>query len=243
MQFVATFGCDFLTTPSTRGIGIWYVEEQGTGNCVEWSTTNLEPDDVVKGAQSALTLSTIAGFAAGVMVLFEWLLCEVCCAGCLEGLAFCSAWVLGCSTFMLYGAFWLRWEIAFCRGCHRLSLRLFVLQVFNNAGTLRVLWQMASCKGTRAANGVPMHPTWWSLWRATLFVDLCSVGTLSRVHTIHAPYWIYLSHAGRTTCRFPILAHPNPSQFASNKHDDETRLLLVMQWKLESIGCLLDQSV
>lgn len=105
MQFVATFGCDFLTTPSTRGIGIWYVEEQGTGNCVEWSTTNLEMDDVVKGAQSALTLSTIAGFAAGVMVLFEWLLCEVCCAGCLEGLAFCSAWVLGCSTFMLYGAF------------------------------------------------------------------------------------------------------------------------------------------
>ena len=99
MQFFVTFNCSFLVTPD-RGVGIWYVED-GDGKCVEWPA-DLD-DSIVKGAQSALTISTIAGFMAGILVLFEWVCCEVCCAGCLEGLAFCTSWVIGSSVFMIYG--------------------------------------------------------------------------------------------------------------------------------------------
>jgi hypothetical protein len=97
MQFYVTFNCNFITT-SSGNIGIWYVDD-GTGTCVEWESQ----DEIVGGAQSMLTLSTIAGFAAGAMVLFQWLICEVCCAGCLEGLAFAASWILGSTVFMIYG--------------------------------------------------------------------------------------------------------------------------------------------
>lgn len=98
MQFFVTFNCSFLETPS-GDVGIWFVDD-GTGECVEWEST----DEFIKGAQSALSISTAAGFCAGVLVLFEWLLCEVCCAGCIEGLAFLAAWAVGGSVFMIYGA-------------------------------------------------------------------------------------------------------------------------------------------
>jgi len=100
MQFFVTSGCSFLSTPKGY-VGIWYVDD-GKGNCVAWGSSQSQ---VVGGAQSALTISTIAGFAAGVMVLFEWLICEVCCAGCLEGLAFCTSWLIGGAVFMIYGMF------------------------------------------------------------------------------------------------------------------------------------------
>jgi uncharacterized membrane protein YccF (DUF307 family) len=46
----------------------------------------------------------IAGFAAGVLIAFEWLLCEICCAGIIEGLCIAAAWIVGGSTFMFYGS-------------------------------------------------------------------------------------------------------------------------------------------
>lgn len=101
MQFLVTFGCDFITTGDGKNIGIWYVDD-GSGTCVDWSDSK---EEIVAGAQSALTLSTIAGFAAGALVLFEWLCCEICCAGCVEGFAFCGAWMIGGAVFMIYGTF------------------------------------------------------------------------------------------------------------------------------------------
>ena len=102
MQFLVTFGCNFLET-SEGNVGLWYVDD-GTGNCVDWPTNGIDADDqsIVKGASSALTLATIFGFAAGMMILFEWLFCEVCCAGCLEGISFICAWLFGGATYMIY---------------------------------------------------------------------------------------------------------------------------------------------
>jgi hypothetical protein len=102
MQFLVTFGCSFVTTGDGQNIGVWYVDD-GTGTCVDWE--DGEPDSFVKGAQSALTLATIAGFAAAVLVTIEWLLCEICCAGCVEGLAFCAAWIVGGGVFSIYGTY------------------------------------------------------------------------------------------------------------------------------------------
>ena len=89
MQFLVTFACDFISTPNGN-IGIWYIEDD-TGECVEWDTS----DPLIAGAQTALTVATVAGFIAGVLVTLEWILCEVCCAGCIEGLGFCVAWLAG----------------------------------------------------------------------------------------------------------------------------------------------------
>ena len=100
MHFYVTFNCSFITTANGSNIGIWYVDD-GTGNCVEWEEGTI--DSYAKGAQSALTIATIAGFTAGVLVTFEWLICEVCCAGCVEGLAFAFAWLSGGAVFTIYG--------------------------------------------------------------------------------------------------------------------------------------------
>jgi hypothetical protein len=100
MQFLVTFNCSFVKTADGRNIGVWYVDD-GTGNCVEWDSTAT--DSFVTGAQSALTIATVAGFGAAVLIAFEWLLCEICCAGCIEGLAFCCAWMVGGGVFSIYG--------------------------------------------------------------------------------------------------------------------------------------------
>jgi hypothetical protein len=89
MQFLATFACDFLLTEG-GSLGIWYIEDE-SGECVDW----VDQDGAVSGAQSALTIATCAGFITGVLVAFEWLLCEICCAGCIEGLGFACAWLVG----------------------------------------------------------------------------------------------------------------------------------------------------
>jgi hypothetical protein len=90
MQFWATFSCDFIKV-GDETIGVWYRSTDG-----ECDEDSYETDDgVVGGARSALTISTICGFGAGLLVLFEWLCCEVCCAGCVEGLAFAGAWMVG----------------------------------------------------------------------------------------------------------------------------------------------------
>lgn len=54
-----------------------------SGTLLEWTTD----DRVVLGARSALTIATLTGFCAGVMMAIEWILYRICCAGCLEGLA------------------------------------------------------------------------------------------------------------------------------------------------------------
>jgi hypothetical protein len=106
MQFFVTAGCSFVQTADGTNIGIWYVDD-GTGNCVE---LDGEVDSFVKGAQSSLTIATIAGFGAAVLVTFEWLLCEVCCAGCVEGLAFCCAWMVGGAVYTIYGKGYRLWN-------------------------------------------------------------------------------------------------------------------------------------
>ena len=91
-----------LAKPDDSGasFGIFYRGNNGVCQEEEYETE----DPVIKSARSALILSMICGFVAGTMVTFEWLLCEICCAGVLEGLAYLGAWVIGGATFMFYGS-------------------------------------------------------------------------------------------------------------------------------------------
>jgi len=100
LQGYAMNQCDFIKTTgaNTEYFGLWQTGTNLT-SCHSYSSV----DSITNGARSAFTLSMLAGFAAGVMVLFEFLLCNVPCAGVLEGACYLCAWVLSGATFMLFG--------------------------------------------------------------------------------------------------------------------------------------------
>ena len=87
LQFFTVFSCEFVTFADGLGsAGIWFLGVDGACDEDQYETD----DGLITGARSALIISMVAGLAAWGMVLFEWILCEVCCAGCLEGLAFAA---------------------------------------------------------------------------------------------------------------------------------------------------------
>ena len=99
LQFFAVYACDFVDYGG-GSVGIFFAGIDGV--C---SDTMFDTDDgIVQGARSAIIISMICGGVAGVMILFEWLFCEICCAGCLEGFALLGAWMIGGATFMFYGS-------------------------------------------------------------------------------------------------------------------------------------------
>lgn len=89
---------DTATIRATMGINF-------KGNGIECAIEGYETDDpFIRAARGMLSLSVIFGGAAGIVVAFEWLVFEVCCAGLLEGSAYLMAWVMSGCTFIFYGA-------------------------------------------------------------------------------------------------------------------------------------------
>merc|ERR1712176_196411 len=48
-------------------------------------------------------LSVLFGIVGGILVLVEWIFCEICCAGCVRSLSFVGAWGCGFAIYALYG--------------------------------------------------------------------------------------------------------------------------------------------
>ena len=92
------FSCEFIKfgEDNYASLGLWYYGVDGT--CQDTSFEVSEgwfTGGWISGARSCLILSMICGAAACTMISFEWLCCEVCLAGCLEGIALAGAWILG----------------------------------------------------------------------------------------------------------------------------------------------------
>ncbi|CAB9531495.1 expressed unknown protein [Seminavis robusta] len=102
LSVATALSCELVEYNQSGGVtyGIFFRGFEGTCQS-EYYTTD---DAVITGARTTLIVSMCAGFIAGVMVLFEWLFCEICCAGVLEGLAFLLAWIAGGASFMFYGS-------------------------------------------------------------------------------------------------------------------------------------------
>jgi hypothetical protein len=84
------------------GVSYGYFFKGSDGVCAEEA---YETDDgLVTGARSALIVSMVAGFGAGALILFEWILCEICCAGVLEGIALMVASAAAGASFMFYAS-------------------------------------------------------------------------------------------------------------------------------------------
>ncbi len=73
------------------------------GNGIACEVEPYETEDpFIVASRTALSLSIIFGGIAGLMVTFEWIICDICCATLLEGLAYFFAWVLCACTFIFY---------------------------------------------------------------------------------------------------------------------------------------------
>jgi len=103
MQFLNTYSCDlFSFRDSTDSIGIWY-ESMNAGQECNLTEAYTEDSSLVSAARSAMVLSMICGMVAGGLVLTEWIFCEICCAGCVQNLAFIGAWGCGLGVYIIYG--------------------------------------------------------------------------------------------------------------------------------------------
>jgi len=106
MQFLNVYSCDFISANasddglSTTNIGVWF---QGIDSVCFEDHYEASEDSYVAWARSALILSMMCGAAAGILVLFEWIICEICCAGIVEGCAFVGAWGCGLGVYLIYG--------------------------------------------------------------------------------------------------------------------------------------------
>jgi hypothetical protein len=94
------FNCDFIQFGEANyaSIGLWFYGVDGTCSEEELALESEEQwytGGWISSSRSCLSISMFLGAAATAMVTFEWLCCEVCCAGVLEGLAYSGAWVLG----------------------------------------------------------------------------------------------------------------------------------------------------
>lgn len=102
MQWLNLYSCDFFDlVDSGEEIGIWYRTTDGV--CDIDNTYPATDDSLIKFARSAAILSMCFGFGAGLLVFIEWICCEICCAGCVEGLAFGGACACGLGIYAFYG--------------------------------------------------------------------------------------------------------------------------------------------
>lgn len=103
MQWLNISSCDmFNFRDSTDTIGVWY--ESVDGSCDVDAPYSAEGgNNLVSASRSAMSLSMVCGFVGGCLVLIEWIFCEICCAGCVQNLAFIGAWGCGLGVYALYG--------------------------------------------------------------------------------------------------------------------------------------------
>lgn len=100
MQWLNVYSCDFFSVAgSSINVGVWF---EGTDGVCDIEEMYSDDDWAVALARSSLTISMICGLASTALVVFEWLLCELPCASCIEGAAFVGAWGCGLGAYALY---------------------------------------------------------------------------------------------------------------------------------------------
>ena len=83
MQFTILYSCNlFNYKDSTDSVGIWYESINAGQECDTESYSG--EDRLVSAARSSMILSMMFGLGGGVIVLIEWIFCEICCAGCVQ---------------------------------------------------------------------------------------------------------------------------------------------------------------
>lgn len=104
MQWRVLESCSlFNYRDSTDSFGIWYETSNAGLDCSKDEPYAVEDRRLVAASRSSMVLSMIFGVGGGLLVLIEWIFCEICCAGCVQNLAFVAAWACGLGVYSIYG--------------------------------------------------------------------------------------------------------------------------------------------
>lgn len=76
MQWALQYDCDYalFADNETSGFGVWFTMVDSTCSTTVYDPTETDP--FIVSARSCLTLAMISAFIGGVMVTFEWCICE-----------------------------------------------------------------------------------------------------------------------------------------------------------------------
>ena len=103
MQCLTVISCQLVELSSSgKTIGVFQQSDASGDHCAR--TTYDTDDPFIKAARYMISLSIVCGVIAGIMIFFECVACEICCAGCLERFALLLASWTSASTFVFYGA-------------------------------------------------------------------------------------------------------------------------------------------
>ena len=111
-SILANQSCEFFMFNGALGLtagaaGLFsYTDPNGAG-CVEYPA-DAPIDQTDNTARVCGALAAIFGFIALIMILFEFCICKLWCARCLESCVYAVAYVCQGITFLLYnnGTFW-----------------------------------------------------------------------------------------------------------------------------------------
>ena len=111
-SILAAQSCQFFNFSGALGLGsgeagLFQYTDPNSGECVDY------PDDVdITGTDNTSrvcsALAALFGLIALVLIIFEFCICKLCCARCIESCVYAVAYICQGLTFLLYnnGTYW-----------------------------------------------------------------------------------------------------------------------------------------
>jgi hypothetical protein len=114
-QSWAAADCKFLTyttssssnngQPVSSGFGLFrVVAASESDSCVAYPDGIDKDDPMLYAAQIMIVAAACFAFCSGCLVAFEWLLCKIPCAGCLESLGYTAAKICSSLVYLAFGS-------------------------------------------------------------------------------------------------------------------------------------------
>lgn len=114
-SILAVQACDFVEFSSSNvgdgrtngSAGLFYFTSSITGACVAYDdTVNIGSTD--NAARTCGALAAIFGLVALCLIMFEFCICKLCCARCIESSIYAVAYICQALTFLVYnnGTLW-----------------------------------------------------------------------------------------------------------------------------------------
>lgn len=108
LQSWAAYDCEFLKfnangSSGTLGLFRWYLPDANMATCTDADYEDTK-DPMLTAARAMCVMAICFAFCGGALVAFEWLLCKIPCAGCVEGLMYSGAKMCTCLVYLAYGS-------------------------------------------------------------------------------------------------------------------------------------------
>jgi len=104
-SITAAVSCEFIifstTTLGNGQAGLFQYQSPTSGECIEYPD-NVPLEQTDTAARTCAALAAIFGLAALCLLLFEFCICKIPCARCLESMVFAVAYVCQGCTFLAY---------------------------------------------------------------------------------------------------------------------------------------------